>query len=61
VLNQKIGKAILISDNSQTFTPQPMYAARAMMKSDSAGESRETLAIGEIEVTSNVQVAFVLE
>ncbi|MEO8515926.1 MAG: SIMPL domain-containing protein, partial [Flavobacterium sp.] len=60
VLNQKVGKAILISDNSQTNYPQPMYRS-AMMKADSAGEQKETLAIGEIEVISNVQVAFILE
>ncbi|WP_300568947.1 SIMPL domain-containing protein [Flavobacterium sp.] len=61
VLNQKVGKAILISDNSQTYYPQPVYRA-AMMKSDSAAaEVKETLAIGEIEVTANVQVAFILD
>lgn len=61
VLNQKVGKAILISDNSQTYYPQPMYRA-GLMKADSAGaEVKETLAIGEIEVTANVQVAFVLD
>jgi hypothetical protein len=60
VLGQKVGKAILISDNSQTYHPQPrMYA----MKSASMDESvpRETLAIGEIEITANVSVSFVLE
>jgi len=60
-LNQKVGKAILVSDNSQTYYPQPMYRA-GLMKADSAGaEARETLAVGEIEVTANVQVAFILD
>ena len=60
-LNQKVGKAILITDNSQTYYPQPMYKGAAMRVSDAAGAPKETLAIGEIEVTSNVQVAFILE
>lgn len=61
VLGQKVGKALLISDNSQIYRPQPMYMA-AMRKtemSDSAAP-RETLAVGEIEITSNVSVSFIL-
>lgn len=57
---QKIGKAILISDQSHTYYPQPvMYAKSAGLMEDS--NVRETLAVGEIEVTSTVQVSFVLE
>lgn len=60
VLGQKVGKAILISDNSQTNPPQPrMYAMKATFDAESA--PRETLAIGEIEITANVSVSFVLE
>jgi uncharacterized protein len=60
VLGQKVGKAILISDNSQTYNPQPrMYAMKSMSMDESA--SRETLAVGEIEITANVSVSFVLE
>ncbi len=63
VLNgQKLGKVLLINDNSQTNYPQPVYrgAMKAMaMESDSF--SRETLAVGEIEIISNVSVTFVLE
>ena len=60
VLGQKVGKAILISDNSQIYVPQPrMYAMKSMAMSDSA--PRETLAIGEIEITANVSVNFILE
>ncbi|MFC4739900.1 SIMPL domain-containing protein [Flavobacterium ponti] len=63
VLNgQKLGKVLLINDNSQTNYPQPIYrgAMKAMaMESDSF--SRETLAVGEIEIISNVSVTFVLE
>lgn len=60
--NQKIGKALLISDNSHTNYPQPVYGR--MMKSMSAendSKINETLAIGEIEITSTVSVTFLLE
>ena len=61
VLNQKVGKALLISDNSQIFIPQPrMYAMKASMAMDESAP-RETLAIGEIEITANVTVSFGLD
>lgn len=60
VLGQKVGKAFLISDNSQIFVPQPrMYAMKSMAMDESA--PRETLAIGEIEITANVSVSFILD
>ncbi len=62
VTNQKVGKALAISDNSVTSYPQPpMYRsmkAEAMMD---AAPARETLAVGEIEITSNVSVTFELQ
>ncbi|MEN2413330.1 SIMPL domain-containing protein [Flavobacterium mesophilum] len=62
VLGQKVGKAFTITDNSQIYRPQPMYAAMRMKESaDSMGASNETLAIGEIEITANVSVSFVLD
>lgn len=61
VLGQKVGKAILISDNSQSYHPQPrMYAMKSVAVMDES-TPRETLAIGEIEITANVNVNFVLE
>ncbi|SHG58015.1 hypothetical protein SAMN05443549_10513 [Flavobacterium fluvii] len=61
VLGQKVGKALLIQDNSQGYHPQPrVYAMKASMAMDESA-SRETLAIGEIEITANVSVSFVLE
>jgi len=61
VLGQKVGKALLISDNSQSYIPQPrMYAMKSSMAMDESAP-RETLAIGEIEITANVSVNFVLE
>lgn len=59
-LNQKVGKAIFISDTSQTYYPQPMFKG-AMAMAEDASMPRETLAIGEIEINANVQVSFVLE
>jgi len=62
VLNQKVGKAILISDNSQTYMPAPAPRVYAM-KASSTDEAmpRETLAAGEIEIIANVSVSFALE
>jgi uncharacterized protein YggE len=61
VLGQKVGKAILISDNSQIYVPQPrMYAMKASNAMDES-TPRETLAIGEIEIIANVSVSFILE
>ena len=59
---QKVGKALLISDNSSTNYPRPPMYAR-MKESMVAGDAmpRETLAIGEIEITSTVTVSFLLE
>jgi hypothetical protein len=60
VLGQKVGKAILISDNSQTYNPRPvMYAMKSMSMDESV--PKETLAAGEIEITANVSVSFILE
>jgi hypothetical protein len=61
VLNQKIGKALLINDNSQAYYPQPMYKGAMMAMADGAEAPRETLAIGEIEVIANVTVSFLLD
>ena len=62
VLNQKIGKAILINDNTQTYYPQPMYKM-AMADAGLPGNvtPKETLAVGEIEVIATVSVSFILE
>jgi hypothetical protein len=62
VLGQKIGKALLISDNTQTYYPQPMYK-NSMMVSESmpTGAGQETLAVGELEIIATVNVTFILE
>ncbi|MGG7035672.1 MAG: SIMPL domain-containing protein [Flavobacterium sp.] len=61
VLGQKVGKAIQITDNTSNYYPQPRYKTMEMSVSADSGESRETLAAGEIEVISNVNVNFILE
>ena len=61
VVGQKVGKAIIISDNSaQSFPPQPMYKMMAL-SDNNASKDRETIAAGDIEVTANVSVSFLLE
>jgi hypothetical protein len=60
VLGQKVGKAILISDNSVGYNPpQIRYASMKTMEVSDA--PRETLATGEIEIIVNVSVSFALE
>lgn len=60
VLGQKVGKAMTISDNSQNYQPQTVYAMKTMAMDESAA-TRETLAAGEITITANVSVSFILE
>lgn len=62
VLGQKVGKALLITDNSHdSFLPQPMFKGAMMAMAEDSSVPRETLAVGEIEVISNVSVSFTLE
>ena len=60
VLGQKVGAAFTITDNSQTYNPRPMYAAMKSMESSDMSAPRETLAVGEINITANVTVTFIL-
>ena len=61
VLGQKIGKAITISDNVQAYYPQPIYAQMKSSDMESDSAPRQTLAVGEIVITANVSVSFMLE
>lgn len=61
VLGQKVGKALLITDNSQSYFPQPMYKGNMMAMASDGGAQRETLAVGELEINTNVSVTFALE
>lgn len=59
-LNQKVGKAITVSDNSQTYYPAPVMYSMKMSEATDA-TPQQTLAIGEIEITANVTISFSLE
>ena len=61
VLGQKVGIALLITDNSQTYFPQPVYKGGMMTMAADSAQTRETLAVGEMEVITNVNVTFALE
>lgn len=57
-LNQGVGKAITVTDNSQVTYPQVYRMSAMEMKS--ADAPQETLAIGEITITAYVNIAFEL-
>lgn len=57
-LNQKVGKAVVVTDNTQVYYPRMMGAMN--FKTESADMPRETLAIGEITITANVNISFEL-
>jgi len=61
VIGQKVGRAITISDNTQNYYPQPRYMAMKTMEMADMSVPRETLAVGEINITANVTVSFILE
>lgn len=61
VLGQKVGVAITITDNSQTYYPQPVYAMKSMAMEADGAAPRQTMAAGEIEIVANVSVSFKLE
>ncbi|MCL9770221.1 SIMPL domain-containing protein [Flavobacterium sp. HXWNR69] len=58
---QKVGKALVISDNSNTNYPTPIFAEFKTMAISDTSLPKETLAIGEIEIVSNVNVTFILD
>ncbi|RAR73918.1 SIMPL domain-containing protein [Flavobacterium aciduliphilum] len=59
-LNQKVGKAIMISDTSQAYYPQVMDKTSTLAFSATT-PTKETMALGQIEITASVSVSFVLE
>lgn len=59
-LNQSIGKALIISDQSMVNNPRVYMMKTAMAAADSA-EMEQTLAIGEIEISTTVNVVFELK
>jgi len=61
VIGQKVGRAMTISDNTQNYYPQPRYMAMKTMEMADMSVPRETIAVGEINITANVTVSFILE
>ncbi|OYU81751.1 MAG: hypothetical protein CFE23_02375 [Flavobacterium sp. BFFFF1] len=60
-LGQSLGEAFTVVDNSQIDYPRPMYNEMAMKMADSVMGRNETLAAGEIEITANVSVSYILK
>lgn len=62
-LGQKVGKAIMVSDNSQSYYNPPMFrnVVIAETKLMSDGAQQESIAVGEIEIRTNVNISFTLE
>lgn len=58
-LNQTIGKALIISDQSMVNNPR-VYMMKTAMADESAGMD-QTIAVGEIEISTNVNVVFELK
>lgn len=59
-LNQSIGKALIISDQSSVNLPR-VYAMKTAAFSADAAAQEQTLAVGEIEISTNVNVVFELK
>ncbi|MBC5773661.1 SIMPL domain-containing protein [Pontibacter sp. KCTC 32443] len=61
-LGAKVGRVYAINESTNGGRPIPLYAEAAMMKTqDSAGAEGPTIAGGEVIVTSNVSVSFIIE
>lgn len=58
VLNQSVGKAVSISEFNNISEPRPMYKMAAM--SDSSGSGEQSIAPGEMEIKTTVNVSFLL-
>ncbi len=58
-LGQTIGKAIFVSDQNSSVSPMPRNMMLKGYAAD-AGAMEETLAIGEIEITSTVSIRYIL-
>lgn len=61
-LGQKVGKAIMVSDNSQSYYNPPIFRNMMMAEAKVASDGgQETIAVGEIEIKTNVNITFILE
>jgi len=59
-LGAKLGRVYTINENSNEGGPRPMYA-KVMMESAAYDQSGPSIAGGEVVVTSNVAISFVIE
>lgn len=57
-LNQNVGKAVSISEFKNSSDPRPMYNMSAMR--DSSGSEGQSIALGEMEIRTTVNVSFLL-
>tara|TARA_R110000787_G_scaffold59922_14_gene135962 strand:+ start:29610 stop:30311 length:702 start_codon:yes stop_codon:yes gene_type:complete len=60
VLNQSIGKAVSISEFSNTSYPGSVNRKTMMMSSDASEMEQQTISVGEIEVVTKINVSFLL-
>jgi uncharacterized protein YggE len=60
VLNQSIGKAVSISEFSNTNYPGPVNRKAMMISSDASAMEQQTISVGEIEVVTKINVSFLL-
>lgn len=61
-LGQKVGKAIMVSDTSQPYYNPPIFRNMMMAEAKVASDGgQETIAVGEIEIKTNVNITFILE
>ena len=60
VLNQSIGKAVLITEFNNRNYPGQVNTKTMMMSSDTSGMEQQNIAVGEIEVVTKVNVSFLL-
>lgn len=60
VLNQNVGKAILISEFSNQNGPQPRYKGMMMNSSASGSVENQSISLGEMEIKTIINVSFLL-
>ena len=60
VINQSVGKAILISEFSNQNGPQPRYKEMMMSSSASGSVDNQSISLGEIEIRTTINVSFLL-
>ena len=59
-LGLTVGYARVVTDNTRSSYPSPMYAMEMKSMVMDGGSGQETLAVGEIEIKANVSITFEL-